>query len=217
MAKDSTKRQMKLMKKRQKDKARQRKQANNIPFGLLSARKKILLARNFPFYECLINPLWQEEGLATILISRRQPDDKLIFAVYLMDIYCLGLKNTFCNADFSLSRYKHELLSKIYQEKKPVSCPVPLAHQIIYGGIDFAMQLGFKPNKDFKLSQYVLEARDNFESSEVVEFGKDGKPLFIAGLDDNVEHIIRQLDARVGRKNFEYICEVDDPTFSVES
>jgi hypothetical protein len=208
MSVDESRRQKKLMKRRQKHKLRRKNQAGSIHFELLSARKKILFARKFPFYECLINPSWKDQGLATILISRRQPDGDLVFGLFLVDIYCLGLKNTFCNADFSLSRYKTELLPKIYLEGKPVQCPIPLAHQIIYGGIAFAQQFGFEPNKDFKLSQYVLDDKDSIEPCEDVEFGKDGKPFFIAGPDDNVEHIIRQLESRVGKGNFEYLVRV---------
>lgn len=217
MTRNETKHQKKLLRKRQKDKARKRKQASAVPFALLSTRKKILLARTLPLYECLINPLWKDKGLATILISRRQPEGNLLFGLFLVDVYCLGLKNTFCNADFSMSRYKAELLRKIYREKGPVACPVPLAHAIIYGGIEFAKQFGFKPNKDFQLSQYVLDAMDSIKSREEVEFGKDGKPFFIAGPDDNVDRIMRQLESKVGKENFKYIYGVGDPTLCVES
>jgi len=186
MAIDQKKRQKKLMKKRQKDKTRKKKQAESVPFALLSATKKILGARKLRIYECLINPSWKEDGLATILLSRRQPDGDLLFGVYLVDVYYLGLKNTFCNVDFSVWRYETELRSKTYKEEDPVECPIPLAHHIIYGGIEFAAQFGFKPNKDFKFSQYVLEDKNSIEPCEAVEFGKDGQPYYIAGPDDNV-------------------------------
>ncbi len=217
MGRNDAKHQKKLMKKRQKDKLRRKKQADSIPFVLLSTRKKILSARKFPFYECLINPAWRDDGLATITISRRQPDGNLVFGLFLMDIYCLGLKNTFCNADFSISRYKTELLRKIYPDENPVQCPISLAHQIIYGGIAFAWQFGFKPNKDFKLSQYVLDDEDSVGPCEDIEFGKDGEPFFVAGPDDNVEHIMRQLESKVGNGNFKYIYGIDSPMFHVEN
>lgn len=209
MAINQKRRQKKLMKKRQKDKARKKKQAGSVPFALLSATKKILGARKLPIYECLINPSWKEKGIATILISRRQPNGNLLFGVYLVDVYCLGLKNTFCNADFSVWRYETELRSKTYREEDPVECPIPLAHQIIYGGIEFATQFGFRPNKDFKLSQYVLEDNNNIEPYEDIEFGKDGQPFYIAGPDDNVEYIVRQLASKAGEGNFKFLYRSD--------
>ena len=205
---NNAKRQKKLMKKHRKDKLRKKKQAASIPFELINPKKKILMAKDFPIYECLINPSWKDEGLATILISRQQPDNNLIFGVFLVDTYCLGLKNTFCNADFPVARYKTELLDKVYSQERPVECPIPLAHQIIYGGIAFAEQFGFMPQKDFKLSQYVLDDKADIEPCDDIEFGKDGAPFYVSGPNDNVEHIMRQLASKVGDKNFKYSVRV---------
>ena len=205
MPRNDARHQKKLMKKRQKDKLRKKKQAGSIHFELITPRKKIFMARTFPFYECLITPSWKDGGLVTILISRQQPDDNLTFGLFLVDIYCLGLKNTFCNADYSIQKYKTELLGKIYPKEKPMQCPVPLAHHVIYGGIAFAEQFGFKPHKDFKLSQYVLDDKADIKPCEDIEFGKDGEPFFISGPDDNVERIMRQLESKVGNDNFKYL------------
>jgi len=101
-------------------------------------------------------------------------------------------------------------------QEQLVPCHVSLAHQIIYGAIDYAGQLRFEPQKDFKLSQYVLEERDHFDYVDRVEFGKDGKPLFISGPDDNSDRIMRQLETRVGQDNFDYIYGTNNPPVSTE-
>jgi len=67
------------------------------------------------------------------------------------------LKDTFCNVGFTLSEYEDELKARIYRDDDPIDCPVSLIHQIIYGAIEYAADLGFKPQKDFNLSKYVLE------------------------------------------------------------
>lgn len=214
MAVNQKRRQKKLMKKRQKDKARKSKPATSVPFTLLSAKKKIFTARNLPVYECLIDPSWQERGMAQIIISRRQPDGNLIFGVYLVDIFCLGLKDTFCNADFSMWKYKTELCERFYGNEGPVDCPISLANNIVYGAIEFAAQFGFKPNKDFKLSQYVLEDKNSVEPCDDVEFGKNGKPFYITGPDDNVEHVLKQLESTAGAENFDFMFNPNDPRCS---
>jgi len=210
MARSEAKRQKRLMKKRQKDKLRRKQRVEAIPYTLMSSKKKILSARQYPLHECLINPSWKEKGLATVVISRHQPDGNLLFGVYLVDILCLGLKNTFCNADFSLSRYNTELVRRVYQDEDAVQCSRDMAHQIIYGAIAFARGLGFKPNSDFDLSQYVLDEPGSLEAPEI-EFGRDGKPLFIAGPDDNVPRILRQLESTAGRGHFDYLYGIDNP------
>ncbi|MCH8217600.1 MAG: hypothetical protein IH892_12625 [Planctomycetes bacterium] len=201
------KQQKKLLKKRQKDRLRKQHFVEVVPFAMLSPQKKLRQARRFPIHECLINPSWREQGLATILVSRRQPDEHLAFGVFLVDIFCLGLKNTFANVDFSESRYVREVVGRVYERQESEPCDSGLAHQIIYGAIAYAKQFGFKPNKDFRLSQHLLDAAESIGPSDI-EFGKDGKPLFISGPDDNVQKILHQLQATAGEGQYHYLYPV---------
>ena len=207
MAKSEAKRQKKQLKKRQQDKVRKQHFVEVVPFAMLSPQKKLRQARRFPIHECLINPSWREQGLATILVSRRQLDEHLAFGVFLVDIFCLGLKNTFANVDFSESRYVREVVGRVYEQQASEPCDSELAHQIIYGAIAYARQFGFKPNKDFRLSQHLLDAPESIGPSDI-EFGKDGKPLFISGPDDNVQKILHQLQATAGEGQYDYLCPV---------
>ncbi len=175
----------------------------------MNAVQRVRNARNYPVHECLINQSWQNKGLVTILLSRKQPDYNIVFGVYLVDIFCLGLKNTYCNADFSSSEYERNVKGKIAQQEFLVDCPISLAHQIIYGAIDYASKLGFKPQKDFKLSRYLLERRDRFGEHTSIEFGKDGKPFYMAGPDDNGQLILKKLQTYAGEGNFHYMVEID--------
>ena len=109
-----------------------------------------------------------------------------------------------------MSNYEGDLKVKIYREQNPVECSVDLGHQIIYGAIDYASELGFRPQKDFKLSRYVLEGRDKFGEITEVEFGKDGKPFYIAGPDDDVQAIMKKLEAKLGPDNFNYFFPIDE-------
>jgi len=201
MARNENRRQKSLLKKKRKDKDRKTKQSEMLS-GVKSSKNIIKNARELPVHECLINPQWKEEGMASILISRKQTDGKLAFGTFMLDTFCLGLKNTFCNANIPLDEYENTLKEKMYSLTSYIECDINLAHQIIYGAIDYARELGFKPQKDFKLSRYILEEPSEKYSAAHLEFGKDGKPFYIAGPDDNVDYIIRKLSERVGVENF---------------
>ena len=162
-------------------------------------------ARKWPVHDCLINPSWEERGLATILLSRRHRDGSILFAVYLVDTFCLGLKNTFCNAVDTLSEYEEEVRARAFPEEAPIDCPIPLAHHLVYGAIDYASKLGFKPQKDYKMSRYILDKKPKVRERVPIEFGKDGKPFYVAGPDDNVQLIMRKLERNVGEGNFDFI------------
>ena len=210
---DERRRQKALMRKRQKDKLRKKKsQSLFLSSSPLSTKARILQARKYPIYECLINSGWEEHGLADILLSRKQPDGKMVLGRYLVDRYCLGLKRTYCEANLLPSEYeeiKARWISKYESEKDVVECPVPLVHEIIYGAIDYASGLGFKPDKGFELSKYILDPEDKHPRTGEVEFGHEGKPLYISGPYDDVSSIMRQLEEKVGRGNFDFLIRLE--------
>jgi len=202
-----TRNDVRRQQKRQKDKLRKKKQAELAAVTLVSPRKRILLARGYPLHECLINPSWRDAGIATILISRRQGNGDLVFGLFLVDVLCLGLKDTFCNAGFSPYRYRTDVVARTFDEP-PMQCSPALAHQIIYGGIAYARRFGFEPQRDFALSQHILDPPGHWELCEDIEFGRDGKPLYIAGPCDDTERIMRKLEATAGTGNYDYVAEV---------
>lgn len=211
MPRDERRRQKKLLKRRQKAKA-VAKWHNAQSDVVTSPRALVRNARAYPILECLINDNWEDvdsEGFAQIVIARQQPDGDIAFGVYLVDMFCLGLKSTFCNAGFSLSEYRNEIVPPAIRPAKSKKCPPELAHQIIYQGIDYAAQYGFKPDRDFKWSHYLLEERGTLEEPYKLTFGKDGEPLFVAGPYDNVDVIIRRLEKYAGSGNYHFMVPVD--------
>ena len=216
MPRDERKRQKALMKQRSKQKTAAQHKAQQQ--ALTSSSPKAILhhALSYPLYECLISDNWNKKdtgGLVEVLVARQQPDGDICFGVYLIDTYCLGLKNTFVNAGFSRSRYINELQNRIFRAGKPVECSIELAHQMIYQAIEYAEQFGFEPQKDFTLSQYLLAPRGELEEPYDLTFGKDGKPFFIAGPHDNVARIMRQLEKTAGPGNYDYVAVLGGDPF----
>src|SRR5438874_4086103 len=211
MPRDPKKYQKALMKKRSKQKAASQHKSHRQEFTPLSLQSIIHRARTFPLLECLISSNWQESnpGLVEILVARQQPDGDICFGVYLVDKFCLGLKNTFANAGFSRTRYENEVYNRIFPEAETEACPVELAHQMIYASIEYAAQFGFTPEKDFALSQYLLAPRGELEEPYQLTFGRDGKPFFVSGPRDNAARIVKQLEKTAGPGNYDYLVALD--------
>jgi hypothetical protein len=163
-------------------------------------------ARDYPLVGCWISAGWQKDkvGLTKVIVAHQQPDDNICFGVYLIDRYCLGVKDTYARANFSPARYQQEVQG-IFRETGPQACSPELAYQMIYESIDYAARFGFSPNKDFELSQYLLAPRGTFKASYKLEFGQKGKPLFIAGPYDDATAILKQLDKTAGPGNYHYV------------
>jgi hypothetical protein len=170
-------------------------------------------ARSYPVLGCWAPPDWDQNGLAVMTVARRQPDGLVTFGTFLVDYYCLGVKTAYFNVDVSYSRFMNELLPKMMTGAEPIQMPLALAHELIYGGIEYAARWGFRPDADFKQAQLVLDPPDAYPITGQLEFGKEGKPLFIAGPHDNVQAILRQLMRTAGEGNFDYIAQLGPPAF----
>ena len=83
--------------------------------------------------------------------------------------------------------------------------PEELAHQIIYGAVDYAASLEFRPHRDFLLSQHILTPREEGPPNGGLEFGKDGMPLYVSGPHDDMGRIVKHLEAKLGKDGFHYI------------
>jgi hypothetical protein len=150
----------------------------------------------FSLYECLIMEDSEDGGLASILVVRRQPNLKYTFGMYLVDYFCLGLKNSMCDVNVKYEKILH------YRNRMPysfVDFDYQNARSLILGGIEYAKELGFSPNSDWRSSQYIVEADKPFERN--FSFGKDGKPFFINGPEDNIQEIM----AKLRGKDFDYM------------
>lgn len=178
-----------------KNKAKKVIQMSNSPESYIKTR-----ARNLPIGKCYINQSWKEKGFATIIISRNHVNGNFTFGVYLVDLYCLGVKDTFYN--FNVYTEFIELLDKFKKEQGMVESEYALVHNIIYGAVEYAEDLGFKPDKDFEVSQYLLEEDDDKVEFIDVEFGLNGKPAIFIWKEKHPANIIATLERSVGKGNF---------------
>jgi hypothetical protein len=163
--------------------------------------------RTLPIYECLINEIWKEEGIANIIIARNHINGNITVCFYLVDLFCLGVKDT--HYMFNISRDEYQEIVIKSQHLDPITISYELAHNIIYAALEFAEEFGFKPHKDFtSITRFMLEEdTDDIELIEI-ECGKNGKPLYVPGIDDNeqkINSIIKQLEKTAGVGNFEHL------------
>lgn len=170
-------------------------------------------ARNLPIHECMITRSWEEDLKASIMIARKHSNGNFTVGYYLIDLGCLGIKDTYFKFNISSSEYQ-ELVMLMRNEIELEEADYILVHNIIYAALEYAEELGFQPVKDFtQTMQYFLyEDNDEIELLEI-ECGYMGKPMFIRGPYDTnatVKRIISQLDKAVGPGNYTFVDEASD-------
>lgn len=196
------------------NKKKNKKKPTAQPQQQVSPKNYILTgrARKLPITECWISTDWQEAGICSIVVARKHGTGNMTFGIYLVDTNCLGLKNS--NPVFNKPYYIYaDLLDKIFPEHEDdkVAIDYALAHNIIYGAIAYAKDLGFKPEKDWALSQMILEEDTEDVPLVDVEFGKNGKPFFMNGPYDNIQKCLLTLNKSVGQGNYDTLIRLGDP------
>ena len=175
-------------------------------------RKK---ARSLPVYECLVNTEWKEQGVAHVVVARKHTNGNITFCMYLVDLFCLGIKNTQYLFNIPESEYQDKKEELAHIEFESVS--YELAHNIVFAGLEFAEEYEFKPHKDFtSITQFMLE--EDTEDIELIdiECGRDGKPCFVNGPYDDqakIKQIIAQLNRTAGPGNFDFEIIDDENEF----
>ena len=142
-------------------------------------------------------------GLAQILVVRVEKNQYLVGS-YLVDYWCLGVKDAFGPRKFNQKKYEN-LVQKTYAnfEGRYREISLEQAQSIIWGAVNYAAGLGLKPHVDFEGVKDHLGK----PSAELlpIEFGRQGKPFYVSGPFDNPDKIVAKLRETVGEGNFDYV------------
>ncbi len=198
---------MKKGEKKRQQKALARRTKRKLERAALraSAGSALLQARTYPIRGSWVQSGWRNEGIAEVVIARRQPNGRVLFGAFLVDLYCLGVKDYFTTSDVPYDQFMHDALPSLIHGGIPQQISADLAHEIVYGSIEYAARWGFEPHPDFEKAQYVLDSPDMHPRRGAVTFGKDGKPCYISGPYDDVDSIMEQLDRTAGPGNYHFM------------
>ena len=163
------------------------------------------IARSWPVHEVLVARGWEVPGnLTSVLIARRSPSSgKVATGLFLVDLACLGVKSAQVKLFREVAEYNSGLRAHAMQVQPMAPASFNLAAKILLAGLEYAANLGFKPDPVFAQGVLLLEGANPGDDPTLVPTGgSDGRPLFINGPYDNVERVVAQLRDAVGDGNF---------------
>jgi hypothetical protein len=169
-----------------------------------------------PLYQCrvnvsgamLLNPsamkdLVESQGFAQVFIARTYKQ-QLSICSYLVDYWCLGVKNALGPKKMGKIDYESMLQSTSQRfHESFVEITLEQAQSIVFGGVDYAAKLGIDPHPDFAQALPHLGLRP--DALLPIEFGKNGKPFYVNGPYDDSSKIIAKLNQSVGMGNYDYL------------
>ena len=173
-----------------------------------------------PVAQCLVNSNCAERllsdqeldeqdvgGLGMVVVARTTGYKRFVICSYLIDYWCLGLKDTIGERKMNDIKYR-QFLDMAYQGFPDGYQQITLeqAQAIVFGAINYAAELGLKPHKDFQKTKQHL---GTWNGQPKLTFGHEGKPYFIAGPYDNTTQIMQTLRKNVGEENFHYLIGLE--------
>jgi len=206
MVMDEKRRQKKLARKAAKRKRNLAAKTGEFP----GKERLIAFAADKPLHECLVPRVLYEQGMGNVVISRKMPNGDIAAAFFLVDIYCLGVKNCFFTI-IPPGVYAQRIANLVQKEGAEFAMPA-CAVKLIKGAASYAEGLGLHPHRDYFSVKGFFGSIDPTTCPKEFEFGKDGKPFYISGPHEtqaDSEGIIATLTRKLGRDGFHYMVGVD--------
>lgn len=134
-----------------------------------------------PLGKTYISRKGAEAGVYVVLVTRVHSTGKITVGVYLIDMYCLGVKDSYYYLALDPDDLKECALFNRIDDFEEVDYAE--AHNLIYGALAYAEEAGIEPCPEFKVSEYILEPDDDRIPLMDFEFGHNGVRELVIGPD----------------------------------
>jgi hypothetical protein len=209
MALDARRRQQKAEKRRAKERAKRKELARRKTDDVGQRLARVAAA---PILHCCTTQNLWDDGIAQVLVSRELDNGPVAFAAFLVDRYCLGVKDAFCGF-MARGEYFERIYERVAATSDLVSLKPAAARKLVEDAVQYAAGLGLSAHSGYARARQIFGNIDAADSDRQFEFGQDGKPLFISGPHDSpgrCQSIIGILTERLGAGNFDYVVNVSE-------
>lgn len=149
-----------------------------------------------------------------VIVSRQHTGGRISMAAYLVDMACLGVKDSF----YQLRMEDYEF-DEFLDDRRATfrECSYEEAHNRIWGSVAFAEEAGIKPDKTFQLTQYMLEEDTDDVPLIEYEYGRDGKHFLTCRSELEACRYLPLMRKNLGEGNYHYIVGIGDPGFDEDA
>jgi hypothetical protein len=166
---------------------------------------RVLRAAQAPIQHCLLTEGLFEMGMGTLILARGVTTHHLAVASFLLDAFCLGVKDV---AFDSLESDEFAMHVEVTDVGSPlVSIQPSDARKLLRDLAAWSQSIGFPPHRDFAALERIFGDVSADESEADFPFGHDGKPLYIPGPYESpslIRRRIEQLQKHLGSDGFEF-------------
>jgi hypothetical protein len=155
-----------------------------------------------------------KNGIGHVLMCRFKSDGSVDIGVFLLDVWCLGIKNTiFTSRD---ARECPSIFERVFPDSDSVQIAPAKAKKLVQDLVAWTQKLGLPQYPDASKAMKVFKKVDSAECQETFAFGKDGLPFYVQGPYETSQQakLIHSILMRTcGEGKFHYILNVTDGEF----
>lgn len=145
--------------------------------GSLAAQ--VARAAQTPIQHCLLSGRLFESGMATLLLARGATSLNLTVGGFLIDAWCLGVKDTFFHTAGAAGL--DHMIARM-ETTGPVEDVDPAyARKLLRDVAAWAATKGFSPHRDFAVLEKLFGDVDADACDTTFAFGHNGDPIYISG------------------------------------
>lgn len=161
---------------------------------------------------CKVNDSCREQGLFSIYARVSVPNRPPTLACFLVDKWCMGLKDAWGRLDMTHEEYHHFMESaETRADFKLVDLDPDEARRLIAGGIRQAHEMGFRLPPNYGKWVKTMGVRDDWASADISDFGIDGKYRFVGPIDHLADRLIDgDVEKFLSRPDVGYIAGLHD-------
>jgi hypothetical protein len=204
MGNDPRKRQKKLERRAAKRKEKRHVRVREQSGGLAA---RLSAAAAYPVLHSWIGDDIQENGIGWVVLSRAMPNGSVAVASFLVDGYCLGVKDALAEI-LPRSEYDSKYLVKMMKDMPSRSVEPAEARKLLEHAVAYARKIGLSPHPDYARAMILFGDVDAADSDAHFQFGKDGKPFFVNGTNDTpqrCQQILAILNKTCGEGQFDFL------------
>lgn len=153
-----------------------------------------------------------QRGFGQVTVARFKTSGEVEAGVFLVDTYCLGVKNAFFSRLWH-TEYEQRLLGSMDDHGGRQAIEPACARKLVEGAVAYARSHGIEPHPDYKQGARVFGGIDPAGCPRQFVYGQDGKPLFISSPNDSpefIDRVLTLLTRRLGEKGFHYLIGLGD-------
>ena len=201
MAANDNRRRKKIEAQRAKRKDKQRAIARVESSSKIA---RVLQAQRWTLFDTRISDRLIEKGIANAFIARRGPHNQVVGVVFLVDTFCLGVKDV--SVFYGPETRWHEIVQQQIENGMRLDLIAPDAlRKLVEGAVAYAKSFGIAPHRDWLQASQVFGDIDVSKSLVEFTYGEDGKPSYVSGPYDRperVRQILQVLTQHAGAGNF---------------